>query len=141
EHFLGQVRRAPISRPTKCTDCHIRALCSTCAATSELEHGDAEAPVEVFCEVAHLRAHVAGVVPPTHGDCAFCQGRAGYEGLMRPVAAVQSAGDRPAMRRPSLKVLGDAPAGGEASCGSGGCGSCSATDEAEPAEAEHRGTP
>ena len=79
---LGQVRRKPITRPNKCTDCQIRSLCSTCAATSELEHGDAEAPVEFFCEVAHLRAQAVGVVPPAHGDCAFCEGGARHADLL-----------------------------------------------------------
>ena len=134
ESFIGAVRRKPITRPNKCTDCHIRSLCSTCAATSELEHGDAEAPVDYFCEVAHLRAQAVGVVPPAHGDCVFCEGGARHAKLLRDTADVRAAADAPAgavTRRPSaLKVVAEVAEGTGASCGSGGCGSCGA---AEPA--------
>lgn len=138
ESFIGAVRRKPITRPTKCTDCHIRALCSTCAATSELEHGDAEAPVDYFCEVAHLRAQAVGVVPPAHGDCAFCEGGAGHAKLVRDAAAVRTAASAPRgapSRRPAgLRVISRAADEAGASCGSGGCGSCGG-DERQPAEA------
>jgi radical SAM protein with 4Fe4S-binding SPASM domain len=124
--FLAKVRTKKITRPTKCTDCHIRTLCSACAATSELEHGDPEAPVEFFCEVAHLRAHAVGFPPPAHGDCQFCEGGAGHAHLMSELAAVRSGGIvlsplpvQSPNRSPALKVVGS-----ESSCGSGGCGSC-----------------
>jgi radical SAM protein with 4Fe4S-binding SPASM domain len=126
DSFLAKVRFKKITRPTKCTDCHIRILCSACAATSELEHGDPEAPIEFFCEVAHLRAHAVGFPPPAHGDCQFCEGGAGHAHLMDELAAVRSGGidlsalPLPAQSRSSaLKVVGS-----ESSCGSGGCGSC-----------------
>jgi radical SAM protein with 4Fe4S-binding SPASM domain len=138
ESFIGAVRRKPITRPNKCTDCHIRSLCSTCAATSELEHGDAETPVEFFCEVAHLRAHAVGVVPPGHGDCAFCAGGARHADLLRDAAAVAAAANAPAgaspRRRSALRVISAAEEAIDTSCGSGGCGSCGAADP-EPATA------
>ena len=125
--FLAKVRSKKITRPTKCTDCHIRAFCSACAATSELEHGDPEAPVEFFCEVAHLRAHVVGLTPPAHGPCAFCEGGAHHERLLRAVDTVRAGEGRP-LRRPakasSLKVLSAA----SSSCSSGGCGACGAAE-------------
>ena len=120
EGFLSKVRAKTITRPSKCTDCHIRALCSACAATSELEHGDAEKPVEFFCEVAHLRAQVVGFTPPAHGDCAFCAGGAGHARLLADAAAVRGGTSvaRPRPRR-GLSVV--------SSCGDGGgCGSCGA---------------
>ena len=107
--FLAKVRNKKITRPTKCTDCHIRAFCSVCAATSELEHGDPEAPVEFFCEVAHLRSHVVGLTPPAHGACAFCEGGVHHERLLRAVDTVRAGQGRaaPAPRRKQtlLKVL------------------------------------
>ena len=128
EGFLAKVRDKTITRPTKCTDCHIRSLCSACAATSELEHGDPEAPVEFFCEVAHLRARVVGFTPPAHGDCAFCEGGAHHERLLRAVDSVR-AGEggalRPSPRASSLKVLNTASS---SSCSSGGCGACGAAE-------------
>ena len=130
EGFLAKVRDKTITRPTKCTDCHIRSLCSACAATSELEHGDPEAPVEFFCEVAHLRARVVGFTPPAHGDCAFCEGGAHHERLLRAVDTVRAgqagAGAlRPLARASSLKVLSTASS---SSCSSGGCGACGAAE-------------
>jgi radical SAM protein with 4Fe4S-binding SPASM domain len=118
--FLGKVRKKAITRHTKCTDCRIRDLCSTCAATAELEHGDAETPVDYFCEVAHMRAHAVGYPPPAHGECAFCAGGSEHARMVDEVATLKR-GER-VMRRPSLAVLADAPA--RSSCGSGGCNSC-----------------
>ena len=126
EGFLGKVRNKKTTRPTKCTDCHIRAFCSACAATSELEHGDPEAPVEFFCEVAHLRAHVVGLTPPAHGPCAFCEGGEHHRRLLRDADTVRAGQGGPLRRPPkasSLKVLN---AASSSSCSSGGCGACSA---------------
>lgn len=124
ERFLGDVRAKKVTRATKCNECQIRELCSTCAATAELEHGDAEAPVEYFCEVAHLRAHAVGYTPPAHGDCAFCEGGDRHAHLLEEVAAIER-GARAGGRPRSLRVVSDqtsqSSAGG--SCGSG-CGSC-----------------
>jgi radical SAM protein with 4Fe4S-binding SPASM domain len=123
--FLGKTRARPATRETKCTSCGIRQLCSTCAATSELEHGDAETPVDYFCEVAHLRAHAVGRTPPSHGDCAFCEGGDQHAHLLEELAAVRRGerGVRPPARR-SLAVVGAEGAPARSSCGSGGCGSC-----------------
>ncbi len=123
--FLGRVRAKPASRRTKCTDCGIRQLCSTCAATSELEHGDGETPVDYFCEVAHLRALAVGHTPPAHGDCAFCEGGSGHAHLVAELEAIQRGErrQRPPGRR-SLAVVNDDGATADSSCGSGGCGSC-----------------
>jgi len=126
--FLAKVRGKKITRPTKCNDCHIRVLCSACAATSELEHGDPEAPVEFFCEVAHLRARVVGFTPPAHGPCAFCEGGAHHDRLLRAVDTVRANEGNP-LRRParasSLKVLSTASS---SSCSSGGCGACGSAE-------------
>jgi radical SAM protein with 4Fe4S-binding SPASM domain len=126
-HFLAKTRAKPTTRRTKCTDCQIRQVCSTCAATSELEHGDAETPVDYFCEVAHLRALAVGQTPAAHGDCAYCAGGDGHAHLLSELGAIQRGERRQRpQRRASLAVVS---AGGEparSSCGSGndGCGSC-----------------
>jgi radical SAM protein with 4Fe4S-binding SPASM domain len=126
--FLAKVRQKKATRHTKCTDCKIRELCSACAATAELEHGDAEAPVEFFCEVAHLRAHAVGLEPPAHGECAFCKGGSAHAHLLSELAALErgerGAASARAKRGTSLKVLGTSAAPASGSCGSGGCGSC-----------------
>jgi radical SAM protein with 4Fe4S-binding SPASM domain len=127
EGFLSKVRSKKITRPTKCTDCQIRALCSACAATSELENGDPETPVEFFCEVAHLRSHAVGFPPPAHGNCAFCEGGGGHPRLIQALASIRSGATAATLasppRRSALKVL-DAPKASGSSCSSGGCRSC-----------------
>ena len=130
ERFLGKVRTKKTTRPTKCTDCQIRAICSACAATSELENGDAETPVEFFCEVAHLRSHAVGFPPPAHGDCQFCEGGAGHGHLMGELAAVRSgvaAPGAPTGRHSALRVIDSPAKASGSSCGTGGCGSCAST--------------
>jgi radical SAM protein with 4Fe4S-binding SPASM domain len=122
ESFLGDVRSKKVTRATKCKECQIRELCSTCAATAELEHGDAETPVEYFCEVAHLRAHAVGYTPPAHGDCAFCEGGERHAHLLEEVAAIER-GARAGGRPRSLRVVSDRETSAAGSCGSG-CGSC-----------------
>ena len=125
--FLAKTRTKPATRQTKCTNCQIRALCSTCAATSELEHGDAETPVEYFCEVAHLRSLAVGHTAPAHGDCGYCEGGDRHAHLLSELEAVRRGErrERPA-RRGSLPVVDAAGEPARSSCGSGGdgCGSC-----------------
>lgn len=72
ETFLRGVRRKPVTRITKCTTCQLSSLCGSCAANSELEVGDPEAPVDFLCRVAHLRAEVFDVEVKPHGDCEYC---------------------------------------------------------------------
>src|SRR5260370_36391165 len=72
EHFLLNVRQRKATRPSKCSECRLHAVCSMCPANGELENGDPESPVEFLCEVAHLRALALGFEVPGHGDCEFC---------------------------------------------------------------------
>ncbi|HVZ73501.1 MAG TPA: radical SAM protein [Polyangia bacterium] len=118
---LAKVRARPATRATKCTSCGIREICSTCAATAELEHGDAETPVDYFCEVAHLRALGVGHTPPAHGDCAFCEGGAEHARLLEELGAVQR-GMRSGRRH--LAVVPESATALRSGCGSGGCGNC-----------------
>lgn len=74
EFFLSQIVDRRISRTTRCTRCHIKALCGMCPALAQLEEGDREEPVEFMCHVAHLRAAFLGFNIPPHGDCPYCPG-------------------------------------------------------------------
>ncbi len=94
---MRETRAKKVTRPSKCTSCKMRALCSKCAATAELENGDAEAPVDYFCEVAHLRAQALGYEPPAHGDCAFCAGGDKHARLLEGLAEMRRS--EPAQRR------------------------------------------
>lgn len=139
EQFLLKVRGKKVTRQaSKCASCHIRALCSTCAATAELENGDPETPVSFFCEVAHLRAQALGFVPPAHGDCEYCEGGAAHESLLQkvgPLRQIASGSHHPAARRPMvfLPQIVAAKSPPSADCGSGGCGSCSTTANTDEA--------
>jgi radical SAM protein with 4Fe4S-binding SPASM domain len=58
-----------------CRDCGIAGLCGSCAGAADLEHGDPEAPVAVFCRIAHLREHALGTHRPGHrADASCCLG-------------------------------------------------------------------
>ena len=72
EKFLRRVRDKRVTHLTKCTTCQLKSLCGSCAANGELENGDAEAPVDFLCRVAHLRAEVFDVAIAPHGDCEYC---------------------------------------------------------------------
>ncbi len=74
EQFLGSVVERRITRETKCTHCHIKALCGMCPAYGQLEMGDPEEPVDFLCHVAHLRAGILGLEIHPHGDCEYCAG-------------------------------------------------------------------
>ena len=121
EHFLRGVRARPVTRITKCTACPIKSMCGACAATGELESGDAEAPVDFMCRVAHLRAEVFGVDMPSHGDCEYCPGARDRNVILEMVEKVHSRSGAEV-----AEVIGAIPmAEAGSGCGSGGCGSCS----------------
>jgi radical SAM protein with 4Fe4S-binding SPASM domain len=114
EFLTTQVRRKPITRPTKCNTCSLKSLCGMCPANGELENGDPEAPVEYLCRVAHLRAEAFGVYVRPHGDCENC---ADHEELEQIAATLHAhVHDQPMMR-----PIPEAPVGG---CATGGCSSC-----------------
>ncbi len=87
-HFLASLTRKNTTQRNKCTGCGLLSLCGTCPATSELEHGDPERPVDFFCKVAHLRAHVFGSPVMSHGDCEYCKGGRHYDALMRQIESI-----------------------------------------------------
>lgn len=119
EHFLRGVRRKPVTRITKCTTCQLSSLCGSCAANSELEEGDPEAPVDFLCRVAHLRAEVFDVEVRPHGDCEYC-------GEQRDVILAMA--ERTRQRRGSdiAEAIAATPETVEARSGCGpSCGTCS----------------
>lgn len=122
---LQQIRATPSKGETICTHCQIRSLCSMCPANGELENGDAEAPVDFLCQVAHLRAYSIGLEVPAHGDCACCPGGRDHAALQQSAerlkknAAEFSQSARVPRSSALLPVL-DSRGG----CGAGGCSSC-----------------
>lgn len=126
EEFLRRIRdKKKITRLTKCISCELKAMCGMCPANGELENGDPEAPVDFLCQVAHLRAHAFGLPVRPHGDCEYCEGGAGFAGLMKSVTRLKTTGSAAAGPiRKFLPMTATAvdPAG--ATCGHGGCASC-----------------
>ena len=124
EQFLHAVRRKKITRPTKCTDCELKTMCSMCPAVGELENGDPEKPVDFLCRVAHLRAYAFGLPFGAHGECEYCEGGAGYDEMMEATARLKklTPGSRPPLAHRVLPMVQQTQAGG---CSSGGCTSCS----------------
>jgi radical SAM protein with 4Fe4S-binding SPASM domain len=114
--LLGNVRRKPATRPTKCTNCGMRSLCGMCAAQGELENRDAESPVDFLCHSAHLRVSVLGLEFPPHGECEYCVGGSAHDVIVRDTEQAVSAGSAPIMR---------SSISSDASCGTGGCSTCS----------------
>ena len=73
-HFLGKAVERRAKTITKCTSCHLKALCGMCPAYGELENGNPERPVDFLCHVAHLRAAMLEQEIPAHGECEYCPG-------------------------------------------------------------------
>lgn len=126
ENFLLKVRHKKIKRITKCTDCQIKAMCGMCPANGELENGDADAPVDFLCHVAHLRAAALGITVPSHGNCDYCAGGTRYLELMESISVLESRiGETGQFEIESSPLPpGDLPLSA-VGCGSGGCSSCS----------------
>ena len=99
--FLGEVRHRPATRATKCTHCHLRAMCGMCPANGELASGDPEEPVAALCETAHLRARVIGLEVPEHGRCEYCAGGSQHERLIETTTRLKAGGHHSLIARVS----------------------------------------
>lgn len=124
EEFLRQQRSRKVTRLTKCVSCTLKAVCGMCPANGELENGDAEAPVDHLCHVAHLRARALGIRVTPHGECEYCEGGARYTAIVEAAARLRQ--DSGAIARHKameardgklfLHVVGASSSGGCASC-------------------------
>jgi radical SAM protein with 4Fe4S-binding SPASM domain len=82
EVFMARLRGQLADRPTKCTDCRMKAFCGMCPANAGLECGDPQQPVDFLCRVAHLRAYALDITFPPHGECEYCPGGAQYNQIL-----------------------------------------------------------
>jgi len=90
DSFLGKVVERHAKTVTKCTACHLKALCGMCPACGELENGDPEEPVDFLCHVAHLRAHILELEIPSHGECEYCPGGRHHKLLLSELQKLKS---------------------------------------------------
>jgi radical SAM protein with 4Fe4S-binding SPASM domain len=104
--FFPMLRARTWQTNAVCRKCNLMSLCGSCPGAAEMEHGDIEAMVASFCEIAHLRADaVMGASSGHRRDATCCLG----EGRLAALPAEDAA-----------QHLGH------------GCGSCS-SHEATPA--------
>ncbi|MCD4750156.1 MAG: radical SAM protein [Thermoanaerobaculales bacterium] len=90
DSFLGKVVERRVRTVTKCTTCHLKALCGMCPAYGELENGNPENPVDHLCHVAHLRAHMLELEISPHGECEYCPGGREYELLLSELCRLEA---------------------------------------------------
>ena len=70
---FGALRARAWQTASACRTCNLQPLCGSCPGAAELEHGDIEAQVAHFCEIAHLRARrTPGRVDSGHRADATC---------------------------------------------------------------------
>jgi radical SAM protein with 4Fe4S-binding SPASM domain len=119
--YLQATRAKKRTRPSKCSSCQIQSLCGMCPANGELEHEDAESPVEFLCQVAHLRTVALGAEVPDHGDCEYCRDPQTRAELQVAVEQLPSVMEQLAMPTKSLLPILNV-ASLASSCGTGRCG-------------------
>jgi radical SAM protein with 4Fe4S-binding SPASM domain len=122
EGFLKRVRHRKVTRLTKCSTCGLKAMCGMCPANGQLENSDPESPVDFLCQTAHLRAHAFELPIRPHGDCEYCAGGAGHEGLMQRLTTLNRRINGAPGLASAKRYLPVVVESGE--CGSGGCSSC-----------------
>jgi radical SAM protein with 4Fe4S-binding SPASM domain len=125
EGFLRQQRARKVTRPTKCVSCTLKAACGMCPANGELEHGDAETPVDHLCHVAHLRAHALGLEVTPHGECEYCEGGDQYTAIVESAARLRQDSGAIAKRKAMESRDGKLFLHVVGASSSGGCSSCS----------------
>ena len=72
---LSRARERHWQSASPCRRCSLMALCDSCPGANELETGDVETPVAVFCEIAHRRAAaIVGAASGHRADASCCLG-------------------------------------------------------------------
>jgi radical SAM protein with 4Fe4S-binding SPASM domain len=73
--FFPMLRARTWQTNAVCRKCNLMSLCGSCPGAAEMEHGDIEAMVAGFCEIAHLRADmVLGEKSGHRRDATCCLG-------------------------------------------------------------------
>lgn len=84
---FGALRARAWQTDVACRTCSLQPLCGSCPGAAELEHGDPEAQVARFCEIAHLRAAaLVGEAGGHRADATCCLGHGSLSALPRASA-------------------------------------------------------
>jgi radical SAM protein with 4Fe4S-binding SPASM domain len=79
---FGALRARAWQTDVACRTCTLQPLCGSCPGAAELLHGDIEAQVAHFCEIAHLRADaLLGDESGHRADATCCLGKGGLTAL------------------------------------------------------------
>jgi len=108
--FFPMLRARTWQTTSACRKCNLAALCGSCPGAAEMEHGDIEAVVVSFCEIAHLRADAVLGASSGHrrdGTCCLGQGNLAAQPADVQARATQSGcggscSDGPAAAAPAL---------------------------------------
>jgi radical SAM protein with 4Fe4S-binding SPASM domain len=63
--FFKNLRKLKSTNPEylkKCAKCFLNGLCERCSAKSWMEHGKLDTPVDYYCEIAHAKAELLGLI-------------------------------------------------------------------------------
>jgi radical SAM protein with 4Fe4S-binding SPASM domain len=73
--FFPVLRARTWQTHSVCRSCSLIGICGSCPGAAELEHGDPEAVISTFCEIAHHKAHaVLGDAGGHRRDASCCLG-------------------------------------------------------------------
>ncbi len=59
---LRTIRSTNLEYLEKCAKCFLDGLCERCSAKSWMEHGKLDTPVDYYCEIAHAKAELLGMI-------------------------------------------------------------------------------
>jgi radical SAM protein with 4Fe4S-binding SPASM domain len=89
--FFPLLRSRKWQTNSVCRRCNLASLCGSCPGAAEMEHGDLEAMVVSFCEIAHLRADAAlGSSSGHRRDATCCRGQGRLAALPPEVQALSA---------------------------------------------------
>jgi len=102
---LPRFRSRPWQRNSICRACNLLPMCASCPGAAEMETGDVEKPVPIFCAITHRRAFATlGEASGHAADASCCLG----EAQPAPLGSAGGCGSgcgQPAQAKPALLQL------------------------------------
>lgn len=66
--FLGEIRDRKASPSFVCNKCKVSDYCEQCTVNHQLEHGEAEKPVDFYCSIGHMRGNMIDRIRENKGN-------------------------------------------------------------------------